>query len=134
MRRQFGAIALFIALTLAGGSVASPTAAATEFSKDEAAIAEKLEGAYGVKVLHIRSGEINGTPIYIVTVMNPAGDYNTAFQVTTLAVDKTSGALVPQYRQTPTGQRHAGAESREPPTDASGAVIRQWTERRLRQR
>lgn len=133
MRRLFGLIAFSIALTLAVGLFA-PFVKAAGFRKDEAAVAKRLEDAYGVKVLRIRSGEMNGLAVYIVTVMNPAGDFNSAFQVTTLAVDKASGALVSQYRQTPTGSRRSGAESRTPPDDSSGMVMRRQTERRLRER
>lgn len=134
MRRQISAFALLIALTFVAGSSVSPAKAAANFSKDETAVAKKLEAAYGVQVLRIRSGLIDGSAVYFVTVMNPAGDSNAALQVTTLAVNKTSGKLVSQYRQTPTGQRHSGAESRTPSTDVSGAAIRQRTWRRLRQR
>lgn len=133
MRWKYGAIALSAALTVVA-VLAPPGAKAADFSKDEAAIAKKLEDAYGVKVLRIRSGEVDGAPVYVVTVMNPAGNYNAAFQVSTLAVDKASGELVPQFRQTPTGQQVSGAESRYPPTDDSGAEMRRQTERRLRER
>jgi hypothetical protein len=134
MRRQFGAFALSIALTLAAGAGVSAADAAATFSKEEAAVAKKLEDAYGVRVLRIRSGDVDGTAVYIVTVMNPAGDFNAAFQVTTLAVGKSSGALISQYRQTPTGQRRSGAASRNPSGDISGTAMRRRTERRLRPR
>lgn len=105
MPRKFGAFALFLALALSAGTGISDTHAAAELSEEEAAVAKKLEDAYGVRVLRIRSGEIDGLAVYIVTVMNPAGDFNEAFQVTTLAVDKKSGILVSRFRQTPTGPR-----------------------------
>ena len=134
MRRQITLFALAIALTLAANASSFAANAPAKFSTEEAAAAKKLTDTYSVRVLRIRSGEINGTPVYIVTVMNPAGDFNSAFQVTTLAVDKNSGALISQVRQTSTGQRHSGAEGRRSSADASGTVIRQQTERRLRQR
>ena len=134
MRRQIGLLTLSIALALVAGAGVPIANAATEFSTEEAAMAKKLADAFGVRVLRIRSDEISGTPVYIVTVMNPAGDFNSAFKVTTLAVDKKSGTLVSQIRQTSTGQRHIGAESRRSSADASGIVIRQRTERRLRPR
>ena len=134
MRWQAGAIALFTASIVVAGLAAPRAEAAADFSKDEAAVAKKIEDTYGVKVLRIRSGEIDGSPVYIVTVMNPAGDYNAAFQVSTLAIDKASGDLVSQFRQTPTGQQRSGADIRNPPTDDSGVELRRQTERRLRQR
>lgn len=134
MQRQMSAVALFIAVTLTTGSPVTAVNAAAKFSKDEAAIAKKLETTYGVRVLGIRSGAMDGVKVYIVTVMNPAGNFNGAFRVTKLAVDKASGRLVSQYRETPTGQRHPAAERRDTTTDASGPAIRRRTERRLRAR
>lgn len=134
MRRQSGLIALTIGLAFGGCMFASSVLAAKNFTEDEAQVANKLQKAYGVKILRIRPGQIDGKPVYIVTVMNPAGNSNAAFQVTTLAVDKNSGELVSQYRQTPTGQRHSGANSYNTPDDASGMIIRQRTEQRLRER
>lgn len=105
MRRQFRLFALFIALMFAAGVSAPAANAATEFSPEEAAVAKKLTDTYGVQVLRIRPGEMNGTPVYIVTVMNPGGDFNAAFQVTTLAVDQKTGTLVSRLGQTSTGLR-----------------------------
>ena len=108
-----------------------PPAHAAE-GMDKAAVAKRVENAYGVKVLRIEEADHNGTPIYLVTVMNPAGDFNSAFQVTTLAVDRASGDLVSQYRTSPTGQIHSGATTRTPTADGSGTLIRQQTHRQTR--
>jgi len=134
MRRQISMVAILTAVTLVTGVRVASVNAAAEFSKDEAVVAEKLETTYGVRVLRIRSGMLDGTTVYIVTVMNPAGNFNGAFRVTTLAVDKATGRLVSRYRQTPTGQRYPATERRDTPSDASGSVIRRWTERRQRAR
>ncbi len=134
MQRQIRMVALFIAVTLASGASVASVNAATNFSKDEAAVAKRLEKTYGVRVLRIRSDVIDGTMVYVVTVMNPAGNFNGAFRVTTLAVDKASGQLVSQYRQTPTGQRYPATERRHTPSDVSGIAIRRRTERRQRAR
>ena len=97
------------ALAMAGlvsGTLAAVPAQA-QVSKDQAAASIAQE--FDVKVLRVRPGEIDGTPVWLVTVMNPGGTYNTAFQVTTLAVDQASGALVPAFRQGPNGARGTGS-------------------------
>jgi len=134
MQRQIGMVAILTAVTLATGVPVESVNAAAKFSKDEAVVANKLETTYGVEVLRIRSGVIDGMAVYIVTVMNPAGNFNGAFRVTTLAVDKDSGRLVSQYRQTATGPRHSASERREISSDNSGVEIRRRTESRLRER
>lgn len=118
-----------LAAVLAGLPV-KPSHAANGMSKE--AVTTSVEKAHGVKVLRIEEADHNGTPIYLVTVMNPAGDFNAAFQVTRLAVDRASGNLVSQYRTTPTGQVHSGAETRTPTADGSGTLIRQQTHRQTR--
>ena len=65
---------------------------------------------YGVDVLRVRAGDLNGTPVWLVTVMVPGGNFNSAFQVTTLAVDRMSGALVPAFRQVANASRRLPAE------------------------
>jgi len=134
MRRQFRSVAFFVAAITAAVGLAPAAIAAATFSPQEAALAKRLEATYGVKVLRIRLGESNGLSVYIVTVMKQGGDFNDAFQVTTLAVDRSSGALVSQYSQTPTGPQHSDAESRDPLDDEVGMTMRRQTERRLRQR
>ena len=69
----------------------------------EAEATDKLETSYGVRVLKVRSGEIDGRKVWLVTVMNPGGNSNAAFQVNTLAVDKESGELVPSFRHGASG-------------------------------
>lgn len=115
MQRQFTCVALSIALMFAAGVNAPRANAATQFSAEEAAVAKKLSDAYGVRVLRIRSGEMDGSPVYIVTVMNPGGNFNAAFQVTTLAVDRKTGALVSNFRRTSAVQSPAGAPETAPP-------------------
>lgn len=89
------------AAALAGPLAGQAGLALAQVSQDQAAagIAEE----YGVEVLRVRPGEIDGKPVWLITVMQPGGTYNTAFQVTTLAVDQASGDLVPAFRQGPSG-------------------------------
>ncbi len=80
-------------LALALGAAPRPASALTG---EEAAA--RIEAEYGVKALRVRPGTIDGTAVWLVTVMKPGGDSNDAFQVTTLAVDQVTGALVPAFR------------------------------------
>ncbi|MCG8545059.1 MAG: hypothetical protein MJE12_12720 [Alphaproteobacteria bacterium] len=117
---------------LGAGLILHPASAAEGKSKE--AVSASIAKDYGVQVLRIVEAEHDGMPIFLVTVMNPGGDSNAAFQVTTLAVERATGKLVSQYRSTPTGQVHSGAPTRIPSADGSGTVIRQNTDRRLRPR
>ena len=92
-------------------------------------IADRIAKTYGVKVLKTVAGEDNGKPVLYVTVMNEGGNSNAAFQVTTLEVDPATGALISQYRTTPTGQLDEGPGPREPSYDESGETMRQLSTR-----
>ena len=72
------------------------------------ALAERIAKTYGVTVLKVSNAEQDGSQVLVVTVMNPGGNYNEAFQVTNLVVDRQTGRLISQFRHTPTGHRHAG--------------------------
>ena len=67
----------------------------------------KIERDFGVKVLNVQPARDIGENVLAVTVINPSGDFNEAFQVNTLAVDKQSGELVPVESQTRQGYRHS---------------------------
>ncbi len=77
------------------GLVAAARPAAAITGEEAAAI---IEADYGVKALRVRAGTIDGVAVWLVTVMKPGRDSNDAFQVTTLAVDQATGALVPVFR------------------------------------
>ncbi len=93
---------ILVGATLALALMLRPGAAAA-LTKEEAE--RKVAETYGVEVIakKTRAGEIDGRPVWFLTVMNPGGDFNAAFQVTTLAVDRDSGELVPAFRHLPTG-------------------------------
>lgn len=67
----------------------------------------KIERDYGVEVLKVGPAKDMGPNVLAVTVMNPPGDFNEAFQVNTLAVDAKSGELVLVAAQTAQGSRPA---------------------------
>ena len=101
---------------------------AAALTKQEAE--RRLAETFGVEVIEkrTRSGEIEGRAVWFMTVMNPGGDFNAAFKVTTLAVDQETGELVPAFRHKPSGYELPGAPSRDAQSgvrpDLSGA--RPW--------
>lgn len=77
-----------------------------------------VEREYDVEVLRVVEVDLAGRTVYAVTVMNPGGDFNEAFQVNTLAIDPETGALILQDRLAP------GAGTPRTIDEGSGAVIR----------
>ena len=63
----------------------------------------KIAKEFGVKVLKVRPSNADGRKVFVVTVMNPGGDFNEAFQVSTIAVDVETGELVPGFRHRASG-------------------------------
>jgi hypothetical protein len=90
--------ALVVAASVWGSA---PRAALAQMTEQQ--IRDSVEQTYSVQVLKLRAGEIAGKPVFIVTVMNLPGDFNEAFQVSTLAVDAASGKLIPGFRHRPSG-------------------------------
>lgn len=115
---RFGAYALILTAALAGTfSQTAPASAAMS----EQQLRERITTTYGVKVLRMRRGEIDGASVFFVTVMNPKGDFNEAFQVNTLAIDSDTGMLVSGFRNRPSGISNSAAPRNAPnrqPTDA----------------
>ena len=124
---QSSVSALALALVLAWLAV-SPAAAQGVLSPE--AVAKRIEATFGVRVLRVRRSENEGRTTYAVTVMNPGGNYNEAYQVSTLMVEPVSGTLISQFRHLPSGYRLSGAPLNSATTDGDGAVIRRLTNRR----
>jgi len=80
-----------LALAFGGGAAAAEVKTADQ-------IKAEIAKTYDVQVLRIRAVEYEGQPAYAVTVMNPGGNFNEAFQVSYLLVDATSGKLIPGFR------------------------------------
>ena len=99
------ALAAAIVVFAAPGDVSAAT------SESEAA--RMIEETYDVEVLRTRAGQIDGRAVWLLTVMNKGGDFNTAYQVNTLAVDQETGKLVPAFRHGASGTARPGAESRD---------------------
>jgi uncharacterized NAD-dependent epimerase/dehydratase family protein len=92
------------ALAFAVGVAAAVAPAGTVLAQVGAEQAgRQFAETYDVKVLRVREGDIDGSPVWYVTVMNPGGAFNEAFKVTTVAVDKQTGQLMPSFRHRASG-------------------------------
>ncbi len=105
-RRIIAPIGLALAIM-----IALPAAPAAALTADE--VRQRISTEFGVRVLKVRPGRLDGRSVFLVTVMNPGGDFNEAFQVTVLAVDAVTGKLVPAFRHLASGLRVNQAPSRE---------------------
>jgi hypothetical protein len=102
-----------LALAIVGAlliGLAAPDARASVTSEEAAA---KVAEQYAVQVLRVRAAVVDAIPVWLVTVMNPGGDRNDAFQVTTLAVDQESGNLIPAFRHGSSGYELPAAPDRD---------------------
>lgn len=88
----------FMALVLAGVLAAAPVLPAAQAGVSQEAAAKSIAERFGVEVLKVRAGERDGRNVWLVTVMQPGGDRNNAFQVHFLAVDQESGELVSSFQ------------------------------------
>ena len=83
-------------------------------------VRDHVAKAFGVRVLDVRKGEVDGRAAFIVTVMNPGGNFNDAFQVNRLAVDAETGDLIPAFRHRASGyddSADGGRTGTREPTD-----------------
>ena len=76
-------------------SVTAVNSARAQMSVDE--IRNKVTADYGVTVLKVTPMESGTEAKFAVTVMNPGGNWNGAYQVNTIVVDGETGELVIQY-------------------------------------
>jgi hypothetical protein len=96
------------ALVIASALGVRPAGAAMS----EAEVSRMIENTYGVQVLRVRAERLGEDLVWLVTVMNPPGDFNEAFQVNTLAVNQETGALIPTFRHGPSGIDLPGSSGR----------------------
>lgn len=114
-----------LALGLAAGGLGFGVEPASAQRLTAEAAARQVAETYGVEALRVREvRQEDGSLAYAVTVMTPGGDSNNAFAVTTLLVDAQTGALIPQFRHTPTGHEFSDAPSNVPPTESDGPALR----------
>lgn len=93
-------VARTLAAALIAGLICSGNAAA-QVTDQEAK--RQVEESFDVEVLRVREGEIDGQAVWLVTVMVPSGDSNAAFMVSSLAIDRQTGELVPSFRHRASG-------------------------------
>lgn len=92
--------ALALAVAVAVVALLAPPA---EAAMTEKQISAKVAKDLGVKVLRVRPGEAGGQAAFLVTIMNPGGNFNAAYQVNTIAVSAESGELVSRVQQRASG-------------------------------
>ena len=63
----------------------------------------QVEDSYDVEVLRVRESEIDGRAVWLVTFMVPQGESNAAFMVSSLAIDRQTGDLVPAFSHRASG-------------------------------
>jgi hypothetical protein len=100
------------------GAPAAAAASAATLPGEQIAkqIAEKL----GVQVLGVAPTDAKDPPTYAVRVMNPAGNDNGAFVVSTLLVDASSGAILGEAHPVPSAARPDAMSLTRTPEDADG--------------
>jgi len=95
-RRRLSCLAVAGALLAAAAFSAAPQPAWAAVGAEAAG--KQVAERYDVQVLKVAPGEIDGRAVWLVTIMVPGGNSNSAFQVHRLAVDQESGDLVPSFR------------------------------------
>lgn len=113
-------------LMLAVSMLSLPLAAHAQSLLSETDARQVIEERYGVEVLRIEKAENDGLPVFIMRVMNAAGDFNEAFQVNVLVMNRRNGELVPQFHHGASGATYPGDGPREV-TDDSGPALRKGT-------
>jgi len=116
-------LSVVAAIILVAGVLLTTTPAAAQTLMSEAAAREALEAEYGVQVLRINAVEEDGVPVFVVRVMNPGGNFNEAFQVNVLVIDRRTGKLVPQFWHEPSGV-HDAAGGPSDTTENPGPILR----------
>ncbi len=101
----------WLAVVVVGAMVMSAAPARAEMSADE--VASAIAEVYGVTVLRVVPVKEDGRSAFRVTIMNPGGDFDEAFQVNTLLVDAESGKLVSGVRHRASGYEASQAASFE---------------------
>jgi hypothetical protein len=111
-----------------GGEDRATQVPAPELSEDQ--VRSRLQEELGVEVVGLRVVEVEGRPAYAVKVMNPPGNYNAAFLVSSLLIDGETGEIIAQSPGQPTmADPDLLPESFRPEADASGVEVRRRTYR-----
>lgn len=122
-RARSGWVAL-AAIVIGAGSFMSPPAAFAQSLMSDAEARRAIADSYGAEVLRVEATERDGVPVFILKVMNPAGDFDEAYQVNVLVMNRQTGQLVPQFRHRSSGATNS-ASGRRDVNENSGPVLRQ---------
>jgi hypothetical protein len=94
----------------------------------EQQIAKRIAEQLGVQVLKVTPTDGGDPPTYAVRVMNPPGNDNAAFLVSTLLVDAITGAVLGQARPAPSAAWPDATPLTRTPQDVdSGPELRRRT-------
>lgn len=118
--------AVLAMLLLVTGMFAIPANVRAQSLMSEADARQAIMDRYGVDVLRIAEAERGGVPVFIMKVMNPAGNYNEAFQVNVLVMNRRNGELMPQFQHGVSGVTFPGDGPRQVDDD-SGPALREGT-------
>ncbi len=99
----------WLAALLVGGAVSLAAPAWAAMSPDQ--VSAMIAEVYGVTVLRVEPVTEDDQSAYIVTIMNPGGDFNAAFQVYRIVVDAETGKLIPQFRHLRSGHQYSGTRT-----------------------
>jgi hypothetical protein len=94
------AAALAAGMGLAAFAVMGLTAFAAGAAMTVDQIRQQVERESGGKVIKIEPRKYGTLEAFAVTVLNPGGNDNGAFQVYTVIVNAENGTTVPEHRQT----------------------------------
>ncbi|MEQ8504383.1 MAG: hypothetical protein RIB80_03590 [Rhodospirillales bacterium] len=86
-------VAIFLAILLIASAIAGTASAAITAAETGQQVAKK----FGVEVLRITPMTQRGRDAFVVKVMTPGGDTNSAFQINTLVIDANTGERIIQY-------------------------------------
>jgi hypothetical protein len=86
----------------------------------EQQIAKRIAEELGVQVLRVTPTAAKVPPTYAVRIMNPPGNDNAAFLVSTLLVDASTGAILGQERPVPSPAQPDVTPLSRTPEDADG--------------
>ncbi len=120
--RRAGALAAAAVLSAA---LAFPPTAIAAMTANQ--VKAKIAKDFGVKVLKVRPAKADGRKVYLVTMMNPGGDFNEAFQVNTIIVDAETGKLVSRFRHRASGHDPNEALSFAPNRQPTGTLREGFT-------
>jgi len=96
-----------------------PHLASAQVTQDQ--VKRQLQEAYGVSILRIQIIENRGKSAFAVTMMNPPGNFNEAYQVSTIVIDRKTGKPMSQYFEETNGV-HLAAPPVEQRTSPKTAV------------